>query len=519
MFEIAQKAANAATPSKAQLTQEDFELLNLMDALEAVLEVPYLLTTRYTEEQVAENMRSNPALGSRDFIKNVQDRSSMLVTNLWRRETKDQNKKVWIAASGAGTGKTTTMEQGVSSWAGFPFKSVAGSDFAGVKPPEGTSVFEFFAERVRKAVYEFRINGARCKYGFLYLDDFDRALEKLGMFASSLATECRAKYFLFCKDMGDPAAATICASEPALFSYHLAPGRYMPIDFRHIHLGKSVNNLPAELLPETADTAMSSRIFNLNPTYADEHDRMHIGMSYYLPLLTRKVLDFYGDGCDAATGQLAYAPDPVTGDLIALDGETQLARANVELAKNAIRRLVEVDIDIYTSKYKTKLGIRGLKDLLDRYLAHIVNNKLTRPLAKTDLFAITDGDFDVAKVVKSIEDYNKVVNQQMSDVEDAATLASVAAEERVKVSRMVAEGEVRDSLLARFDLIATTKELSQKAVLLEDARFHAALVCNRVRLPTEDEAGARLKSKLGYFRSSSKSGGRRGPVPAHLQRI
>jgi hypothetical protein len=56
------------------------------------------------------------------------------------------------------------------------------------------------------------------------------------MFASKSATECRAKYFLFCKDMGDPAMATICASEPHLFSYHLAPKRYFPIDFRHKHL-------------------------------------------------------------------------------------------------------------------------------------------------------------------------------------------------------------------------------------------------------------------------------------------
>jgi hypothetical protein len=132
--------------------------------------------------------------------------------------------------------------------------------------------------------------------------------------------------------------------------------------------GKSVNNLPPEMLPETADTAMSSRIFNLNPTYADEQDRIHIGTSYYLTQLTQKVLDFYGDGRDPNTRELLVATDPLTNKPVALDGATQLARANVALAEQSIRALVNVDIDIYAVKYKTKLGIRGLKDLLDRYM-------------------------------------------------------------------------------------------------------------------------------------------------------
>ena len=194
MMEATRKARELRNPSKEQLAQED-GLEDLITALEGLLDVPYLLPVT-TEEMVRVNIKRNPALGCRNFIDNVAARALMIVGNL-SKPAKDRNKKVAVAASGPGTGKSVTIAQAIG-WTGIPMTTLVGSALAGIQIPDGKTAFELFAEAVRNAVCGFRVNGIKVACGFIYGDDFDRAWNRNGIFA--LSSGCRSRFFSFCKN-------------------------------------------------------------------------------------------------------------------------------------------------------------------------------------------------------------------------------------------------------------------------------------------------------------------------------
>jgi hypothetical protein len=558
MLDIAKKAADARNPSKELLAKEDKELLSLIQALDALKTVPYLVS-RLPSEKVEENIRNNPALGSREFISLMQSRARIVSRNLWV-PPKDQNKKLMVAASGPGTGKSTTFKQAFEEWAGFPFRTMTGAEFIGIPIPENSTAFKLFASRIRKYVSEARMNGKRVKNLVIYGDDFDRAWSGIGIFA--MDRESRRKLFSFFKDVCDPTISTISGSEPELFSYELAPGRLFPMDMSQVHFGISCNMIPPELLPETADSAMIDRMTNLNPAYADEQDRISIGIDFYLPNMLTVIGKFYGDAnykynpnvlgiglediiynnseadiiiknrYDTVLSVLVSGPyflaKMKTSDIWCLfcnqgknyqleskidlniqicyksTSEIEVLRINKTNAIKTILEVVQADINMYTVKFGRKLGIRGLKDLMDRYAVY-VESKLQRPQVEPDIFSFTDDGFELPKIVATIDGYNKLIDADMSGVEDAQLFNQKVSDERLVINSL--PDTRKKQILAIFDKINETKDKSVKQTLFAEACLKSKLIRNRVTLPDPVEAGSKLTKAFGYFKSNGDVSG------------
>ena len=394
VMDATRKARELRNPSKEQLAQED-GLEDLITALEGLLDVPYLLPS-ITEEMVRANIKKNPALGCRTFIDNVAARALMIVGNL-SKAAKDRNKKVSVAASGPGTGKSVTIAQGIG-WTGLPMTTLVGSALAGLQIPCGQTAFELFAEAVRNAVCGFRVNGVRVACGFIYGDDFDRAWNRNGIF--SMSSGCRSRFFSFCKEAGDPSIATIFKSEPHLFSYSLVKdrwvknslgeeklitGRYFPFNWSHIHFGVSCNTMPPEFLPGTADPAMIDRLGNLGADYANASDRLSAAFDNRLPSMLQKVREWY----------------KVRGEE---ESEKQVQLINMDTARFALATVVQTDVDIVCDTFEGRLGIRGLCNMLDTYEQAIIGRLPTdRAPVDPDLFAFKD--WHIKNAIKSTDAY------------------------------------------------------------------------------------------------------------------
>lgn len=493
MMEATRMARELRNPSKEHLAKED-GLEALIDALEGLLEVPYLLPT-VSVEKVRANIARNPALGCRSFIENVVARMIIMVDN-YTKLAKDRNKKTGVAASGPGTGKTVTITQAVGCTE-MPMSTLVGSAFAGVQIPDGKTAFEVFAAAVRDSVCGFRVNGIRVPCGYIYGDDFDRAWNKNGIFVTSPA--CRQRFFSFCKEVGDPNITTIFKSDPHLFSYHLAKDRYFPFNWSHIHFGVSCNTMPPEFLPGTADPAMLDRLGNFGADYANEIDRHAIALDHRLPAMMTKVREWYAvptsDG-DTTSDQMTDSEK----NTLSQRAERQVQRICEKTAHNALAQIVQADIDIFWGTFEGRVGIRGLQNVLDMYEGYILGKlPIDRSDVNPQLFAMDEWDLKAA--IKLTDAYNKPPDTDMASVESAAIIAQQVADERIRIRTFPLSEQT--AILKLLDEITPKKTALEKSALLAAAQMYMHLWSHRIVLPSLHEAGQRLDSALGYFKAAA----------------
>jgi hypothetical protein len=543
MMEATRQAHQLRHPSVEQLAQED-GLNNLIDALDGLTRVPYLLP-RVTEARVRNNIARHPAKGNATFINNVIGRVVIMVNN-FTLPLKDRNKKTALLVSGPGTGKSVTWKQ-AAGWAELPMCVLPGSDYVGIPLSGSTTAFEVFAENVRKAVTEFRDvhTGELIPCGVLYGDDFDRAWAKNGSLAQSPA--CLERFFLFCKDVGDPNITTMLfKTEPHLFSWHLAPGRFFPINWSHIHWGVSCNSLPERFRSgsSVADPATLTRLCNLDAAYATAADRLADALDLTLVEILSKVAERLGEALPPPRS-ISFArtrvtreflarlnllgkkdEDEKTADTLAAELETELGPCDLHLgpktshidlhiARRALIRVVAADWAICRDKFEGNLGIRGLSDALNQFQAYVTGrlpvdgDKSSLPAA--DLFAGWNASTAIAK----LEAYLIPPETELVGLASAQELSRQLADERLAARNFPMH--VREPILRLLDLAVANNSaatMSEKAAWLDQVRELARMWIHRVPLFSLEEAGRRLQSAFGYFQASGDGVGDVDRFPA-----
>ncbi len=402
---------DAHNPPKKVMREQAKDLHDVLQALAAFTKLPRNLTYTSTRE-VLDNIAANPALGAKNFIDGLKTCAQGLARNPFK---KTADKRIMLAISGPGTGKTTSI-QTMTQWAGLPCAMLTGEDFNAMMAlphNKAATPYAVFTTWVAQAVL---MGFGKSINGVILLDDFHKALEVQSDGALSQYPEDRKKFFEFLKLMGD-------AAQDAFITTPLADGHDLPLNMGDVHIIITMNRRPPEL-SSAGEEALLSRLTDLNAGYMSPADRTAYAQNL----------------CDKLLTQIVHM------------GGT-IGPQECQAARDAFGAIVAIDLDYYHA-LKEQLGQRGLCDMLSRFTNHIAA-RVTSILAsssaisgKTFDFA---PDFDLAGMAAGIKDYEKVID------------ASVARDEsRRKIQRGALH--LRESLHALAPAHARTIErMLQKA--------------------------------------------------------
>ena len=472
LIEKSKEASASRKPSKERLEKEDPELYHTLLALSQFVKMPNEIQ-KSTSKEVQNRIDLLPALGSRDFIKSLKSTAFAIAENAFK-DTKAQNKKVLIAASGPGTGKTTgilTMIQ----WANVPVCMLSGEKFNALQIPSNKTAYDLLIEYIKDCVVkQFQLGNKRVTNGILFLDDWHYVLEgPNGLFYTD--QQSRKKFISLLKNLGDGAQETP-------FEVELAPGRPFHINLSRVQTIMTLNKIPEDL-SEKGDIPTASRFMHLDVTYPDDTDRTDIAL-LFLPLIKNAIQERYG----------AEA-------LSTLD------------EKECRERLTEVaheDIAM-ANKYNGRLGVRGLVELLDQYKQHVIG-KFKQATFDSKICSFSGGSennppFIPKSVSSRIISYRKQLDENMVLAEFEKNLVQRIEELQAILAKTSAlekpEKTLTEELINTAQSDKNTNEKRQAA--LDEAFRKLKIALQRTPLPSRVEVGKGLLQKFGHLKASQNN--------------
>jgi hypothetical protein len=471
----ATQVAASMNPDRTTLAERAPKLATVLEALDKFSTLPCRIQ-KTTREEVDRNFEDNIAWGSENFINTLKSRAHILAENAFKK-VKEQNKKVMIAISGPGTGKTTNIQK-MAEWIKQPLCMLTGEQFCKMKMKEGQDAFAMFEEWLAiRLLDQLRVDGSGVINGLVLLDDFHFALEPGGPF--SVDRYSRPKFFQFLKNLGD-------ANQESVLSVELAPGRIIPLNLGRVQVILTLNRETREL-GETGEPALLSRIFSLNPEYLTPADRKFIATKRFLPTINKAIVQRYGWTTpeDAADG---------------------LSRIDMGLAVESVLKVVAVDIDIAEKKFDGQMGFRALCDLLDQYKQHVLGKigDVALPVPE-DLYGLHGTPpFDPLKVAGNITDYKKGLDQNMARLDRVRFFQQKLAELRQSASTLPRmRGEI---LLTKLKDIETSSDDDDRKKVLAAVETRLAEYLDVVPLPDRAAFGRALVQQFGYLRSRGADG-------------
>ena len=449
---------DAHNPPQKVMREQAKELHDVLQALAAFTKWPRHLTYTTTSE-VLENIENNPALGAKDFIDGLKTCAQGLARNPF---TKASDKRVMLAISGPGTGKTTSILT-MTQWAGLPCVMLTGEDFnAAMTLPQNKdkAPYEVFTQWVAQAVlvgFKGSVNGV------ILLDDFHKALEDQSNGVFSRFPDDRKKFFEFLKLMGD-------AAQDAFIYAPLADGHDLALNMGDVHIIITLNRRPPEL-SNKGEEALLSRLADLNAGYMSPKDRTDYAVSL-CEALQQSIIDMGG---------------------VLANTERQAARA-------AFRAIVAIDLDYFTA-LNEQLGQRGLCDMLNRYRNHIAARAMLtlerggRISEATFAFA---PDFDLAGIAAGIKDYEKVIDASQALEEKRRKIQRGAQQLREQLGALApAHARAIERILARAE------SNPEDTTLLPAAEKRLRDYTHNIPMLTVDEVDTHLDNQFSYLIGSA----------------
>jgi hypothetical protein len=423
LVKASQKVLDEKNPSSEVLKTESPLLYNYLHALKEFLNMPSKVQVA-TDDFFQHSLETNPALGTEDFIQSLKSRAKTLVENASLPFDK-QTKRIMVAISGPGTGKTTSLIQ-MGKWSQHPVCLLTGEAFNSMvelkteidksSPPTLLTPYEIFknwmVECLQKnfVVETFVVNEGgrtvkvpkRILNGIFLLDDWHVVFAQDGKLSESLFPDSRKKFFALLKNLGD-------ASIENFFDVELAPKLSFPMNFNRASAIITLNKMLPELDPESEkgrdNPALVSRVVSLRPGYPSSKDRISMA-GHYITSIKRIYEDKFG-------------PDSF----------------NDEMEKNCQKHILEVlqeDLKILEN-HSGNIGMRGMHELLGSYKQFVVEkisavkNHASLKSKSSDLTEkITVCDFnDLSgkqtffpdKVAQGILDYRQIQNDALKNEE------------------------------------------------------------------------------------------------------
>jgi len=456
-------------PKMDILTQRDPQLATVLQALKEFTKVPCRLQNVDSDE-VDRNIEGDPAIGSSSFVNTLKSRAHTLAESL----RNPRLKRILLAVSGPGTAKSTGCRL-MFQWAKMPCCFLSGEAFRSMYTGQKRS-YEVFTDWITEQILKAGVMGV----GIL-LDDWQFAMEPGGPFDIEENKRSREKFLLFVKNCGDDSQKSVLFAE-------LAPERKFPLNFSYVHLAMTFNRIPSDLY-ETADSAIQSRYFDLNASYATEEDRRNLALNFFLPQIKVSIAE--------------RMKRPITE--IIFDNE---------YTKECILKVVEADITLFREKFKGQHGIRGLADLLQMYTQHILSRLPKEEEAKVDPRCFDLDTFDPRSATENIKDYNKSIDSETIKYEARSLMSAQLS--RLREDARNLPGELQAGINSMIDKTETEKNL----VFLENIKLQLELYKKRVSLAEPKKIGELLLQHFGHFRGSDESEvDRFSPIEAVVKNI
>lgn len=487
------KATEGRRPPRSVLAKENPKLLNLMDALtNFVIKVPN--QTAITErDNVEENKKLNPAIGSSKFVSELSTWAHTLAKNA-QTKTTGQDKKFLVAVSEPGTGKTTGIKL-AASWANYPVCVITGEDVQKKTvvndDKDGKHAWDIIVELMKECIDNyFTINvfddekkeiTKKVMPGVILFDDlhfalFSDALGNPGHLNAKKAAKSRGQFFGLLKNAGDSNIETINE-----FSYDLAPGYKLPYNFARIYVGLTANELPEEFRPNQADfLPLQSRMYLMPAGGPNEEDRRNFAINF-VNVIKKEIEKKFPN---------------------------QLDELDENECKERLLEVMEEDIKMYI-KNSRSLGIRGTVTLLKSYKDHVLNKLKGKKLdpkicsfegiPELDVMA-----FDLKTKVDTISDYKKNVSEELAGAMQEDKILEQADKLRAKILSINKTDKLNiENILNQLRIkdftIKEKQEIYQKAL----KRYND--FSQLIELSDADKTGENLITQFGYLQTSNES--------------
>lgn len=283
-----------------------------------------------------------------------------------------------------GNGKTSGIEEMFTNWLGLPLCKINHGEVSGRSLEKFPTVTGYIKQRILDCLKSFKekTTGMKIRNGVVLLDDFDRILN--GMLADPKAAKDRENFFLFLKDLGDPAQQTIDTTIKYKFSENFEKSMEFPVRISDLYFFITANSIPpefdekaqkSEAIKDVINTILSRMTLYQVP-YADRKQRIQMLLDAWKPV--EKQLN------EEAKGKFII---------------------DHELCVQSLETIVNKDGEAL-DRMHGKMGVRGLVEFFKRFKGTMQTRTLRPDICKLEGNG-SEIPFNVEEEAKSIGEYQK----------------------------------------------------------------------------------------------------------------
>lgn len=454
------KVKAAARPTLLDLAEDKF-LQMRFEYLRQILEFPFAKWPVQKEamwkrrETVDKRGSSEYELKLWALAQNVMDDSN----------AKDSKRTLKYFYAEPGNGKTSGIEEMFTNWLALPLCKINHGEVLGRSLEKFPTVTGYIKERILDClkVFSEKTTGLKIRNGIVLLDDFDRILS--GVLADPKAAKDRENFFLFLKDLGDPAQQTIDTTVKFKFSENFEKNMEFPVRISDLYFFITANSIPPEFEQKSQKSEMIntllSRIEIYQVPYADMTQRIQMLIDAWKPV--EKQFN------EEAKGEFII---------------------DHELCVQSLEAIVRKDGEAL-EKMHGKMGVRGLIEFFKRFKGTMQTRRLRPDICKLE----GDGSeipFNIEQEAKSIGEYQKEQTQNLRLDSFNKEVAQFLKESEEEIN------EISQSEMAIAEM-ETLKSSDKSIEIREESLARLREMIAALNPPDKIEMSEEEKNKLGQM--------------------